>query len=324
MPYRRCPECGITVHSVGGYSTPSACSVCGTALPEEAKRFARDASGIRRTLTREPVAAGSARRVLRGLGGEIEQEVRDVAALLVTELIANSVLHAGPDAGEHLELEVAVMPDRVRVEVRDRGPGFAWHKRPKADPLGFHWGLQLVESSRAAGTSSRATTPSTRSCGSSWTARRPPRGPPGPSRGPGFSATVAVAPAAISASAPKRLPSIATQRTPSARAAATSSGVSPISSVSSRGWALPLVPARRRAIATSSAAARRRSRSRPARWGRSRRGRACSSLRRAIGSRLPVTRASAWPASRSRPSAAAVAASCSVSAPWSRSTSRRM
>lgn len=145
MPYRRCPECGITVHSVGGYSTPSACSVCGTALPEEAKRFARDASGIRRTLTREPVAAGSARRVLRGLGGEIEQEVRDVAALLVTELIANSVLHAGPDAGEHLELEVAVMPDRVRVEVRDRGPGFAWHKRPKADPLGFHWGLQLVE-----------------------------------------------------------------------------------------------------------------------------------------------------------------------------------
>ena len=145
MPYRECPGCGITVHSVGGYSAPSTCSVCGTALPGEAKRFARDASGIHRKLTREPVAAGAARRALRGLGDEIDQDVYEVAALLVTELIANSVLHAGPDAGERLELDVAMMPDRVRVEVRDGGPGFAWHQRPKADPLGFHWGLQLVE-----------------------------------------------------------------------------------------------------------------------------------------------------------------------------------
>jgi anti-sigma regulatory factor (Ser/Thr protein kinase) len=145
VPYRQCPGCGITVHSVGGYSAPSTCSVCGAALPADAKRFARDASGLRRKLAREPVAAGAARRILRGLGGEIEQEVYEVAALLVTELIANSVLHAGPDAGEDLELDVAVMPDRVRVEVRDRGPGFAWQQRPKADPLAFHWGLQLVE-----------------------------------------------------------------------------------------------------------------------------------------------------------------------------------
>jgi anti-sigma regulatory factor (Ser/Thr protein kinase) len=145
VPYRQCPGCGNTVHSVGGYSAPSACSVCGTALPEDAKRFARDASGVHRRLAREPVAAGAARRVLRGLGGEIEQEVYEVAALLVTELIANSVLHAGPAAGEYLELEVAVMPDRVRVEVRDQGPGFAWRPRPDADPIAFHWGLQLVE-----------------------------------------------------------------------------------------------------------------------------------------------------------------------------------
>jgi anti-sigma regulatory factor (Ser/Thr protein kinase) len=119
--------------------------VCGTTLPADVKRFARDTSGFRRRLSREPVAAGAARRVLRGLAGEIERDTCEVAALLVTELIANSILHAGPDAGEYLELEVAVMPDRVRVEVRDRGPGFEWQPAPEADPLGFHWGLQLVE-----------------------------------------------------------------------------------------------------------------------------------------------------------------------------------
>jgi anti-sigma regulatory factor (Ser/Thr protein kinase) len=145
VPYRQCPGCGNTVHSVGGYFTPSTCSVCGTALPADTKAFARNASGVRRKLAREPVAASAARRVLRALGGDIEEEVYEVAALLVTELIANSVKHAGPDAGDYLELEVAVMPDKVRVEVRDQGPGFEWRPRAEADPLAFHWGLPLVD-----------------------------------------------------------------------------------------------------------------------------------------------------------------------------------
>ncbi len=145
MPYRQCPECGITFHSVGGYASTSTCSVCGTELPAEAKRFPGGASGVRRKFAREPIAAAAARRALASIREAIEEELYETAALLVTELIANSVLHAGPDAGDHLVLDVAVMPDRLRVEVRDRGAGFVRTPRPVADPLAMHWGLHIVE-----------------------------------------------------------------------------------------------------------------------------------------------------------------------------------
>src|SRR3954467_606331 len=59
---------------------------------------------------------------------------------------------------------------------------------------------------------------------------------------------VAAAPDSRHASAEERRPVIPTARTPSARAASTSSGVSPIKTVSSRGTS----PARARAIGTSS------------------------------------------------------------------------
>jgi serine/threonine-protein kinase RsbW len=145
LPYRECPGCGITVHSVGGYSSTSVCPICGAPLPSEPKRFARPGAGVRRKLTREPIAAAAARRALGGALHEVEPEVQETAALLVTELVANSVLHAGPEAGEHLILDVSVMPDRVRVEVHDSGPGFVPEARPENDPLAMHWGLHLVD-----------------------------------------------------------------------------------------------------------------------------------------------------------------------------------
>jgi anti-sigma regulatory factor (Ser/Thr protein kinase) len=144
VPYRQCPDCGITVHDSGGYSAASACPVCGASLTAGAKRFARDTNGVRRKLAREPVAASAARRALDSLIGT-EEGVYRVAALLVTELIANSVLHAGPDAGEQVLLDVAVLPDRIRVEVHDQGPGFEPRARVTDDELGLHWGLDLVE-----------------------------------------------------------------------------------------------------------------------------------------------------------------------------------
>jgi len=35
MPYYRCPECGLTTHSVAGYSTVGMCASCAAPLPFE-------------------------------------------------------------------------------------------------------------------------------------------------------------------------------------------------------------------------------------------------------------------------------------------------
>jgi hypothetical protein len=35
MPYYRCPECGLTTHSVAGYSTVGMCASCAASLPFE-------------------------------------------------------------------------------------------------------------------------------------------------------------------------------------------------------------------------------------------------------------------------------------------------
>jgi anti-sigma regulatory factor (Ser/Thr protein kinase) len=66
--------------------------------------------------------------------------------LLVTELVGNSVRHAGLDPADIITLDLEVRPGTVRVEVRDPGPGFS---RPSFDdqpPLGTSGrGLYLVD-----------------------------------------------------------------------------------------------------------------------------------------------------------------------------------
>jgi anti-sigma regulatory factor (Ser/Thr protein kinase) len=44
-----------------------------------------------------------------------------------------------------VRLDVAITPARIRVEVRDRGVGFQPDDPARRDPLGGHWGLQLVD-----------------------------------------------------------------------------------------------------------------------------------------------------------------------------------
>jgi anti-sigma regulatory factor (Ser/Thr protein kinase) len=145
MPYRLCPACGVTVHSVAGYATAAACPNCASPLPEAPKAFPSERRDISRRLLREPIAAAAARRELEVFRGELDQVLFEDVALLMTELIANSVKHAGPDAGDHVDVEVAVMPDRIRVDVSDGGPGFQYRGRePYADDA-LHWGLELLE-----------------------------------------------------------------------------------------------------------------------------------------------------------------------------------
>jgi anti-sigma regulatory factor (Ser/Thr protein kinase) len=95
-------------------------------------------------------APGLARRALDALNGELEG-VREPVRLLVSEVVTNSVRHAGLTHADKIELEVAAEPSAVRVEVVDPGPGFeaAVERSPNAeggfglffvDELADRWG----------------------------------------------------------------------------------------------------------------------------------------------------------------------------------------
>jgi anti-sigma regulatory factor (Ser/Thr protein kinase) len=50
--------------------------------------------------------------------------MHDTVKLLISEIVTNSVRHAGAGRGSLIELEMAATPERVRVTVADPGPGF--------------------------------------------------------------------------------------------------------------------------------------------------------------------------------------------------------
>jgi anti-sigma regulatory factor (Ser/Thr protein kinase) len=94
-------------------------------------------------LPAEPHSAKVARDAIAGLDGHLGNVFGDVV-LLVSELVTNSVRHAGLDATQPLQLSVVTSDDSVRVAVRDPGPGF---EPPEAPPPGHvgGWGLVLVD-----------------------------------------------------------------------------------------------------------------------------------------------------------------------------------
>jgi anti-sigma regulatory factor (Ser/Thr protein kinase) len=87
-------------------------------------------------------AAGHARRALSRLRTDLDPPLIEVMRLLVTELIANSVKHAGVDA---VALNVVVARGAVLVEVRDQGPGFEPQHRTAGQDEASGWGLFLVD-----------------------------------------------------------------------------------------------------------------------------------------------------------------------------------
>ncbi len=90
-------------------------------------------------------AAGTARRALERLDGDLDPQRREDLRLLVTELVTNAVRHADVPTGAAVELEVSVSSDRIRVEVRDAGDGFEQQPRSAGHDVASGWGLHLVE-----------------------------------------------------------------------------------------------------------------------------------------------------------------------------------
>ena len=91
-----------------------------------------------------PAAVPAARRALGAVGHLVESERLADLRLLVSELVTNSLRHAGlADPGTRLSLEVGT--DSIRVQVSDRGSGFAPRVRTPHPGQRWGWGLLLVD-----------------------------------------------------------------------------------------------------------------------------------------------------------------------------------
>jgi anti-sigma regulatory factor (Ser/Thr protein kinase) len=88
------------------------------------------------TLARRWLDDISSLRVL----GQVAFDVR----LLVTELVGNSVRHAGLDESDLITVMLELSGACVRVEVRDPGEGFAFPVRPQKLDIEGGRGLQIV------------------------------------------------------------------------------------------------------------------------------------------------------------------------------------
>ena len=81
------------------------------------------------------------RAALDDLDG-LDPYTRDTLKLVVTELVANAVLHSDLGADDHISVAVDTNGARIRIDVRDEGTGFTF---PTGSVPGGR-GLPLVQS----------------------------------------------------------------------------------------------------------------------------------------------------------------------------------
>lgn len=100
-------------------------------------------------LPASPLAASVARHAVAGLAPYLDRGVAENAELLVSELVTNSVRHAGLPEEACIEFSVRASAEVLMVEVADGGQGFDHGMTPRARVAGVAeasgWGLFLVE-----------------------------------------------------------------------------------------------------------------------------------------------------------------------------------
>jgi anti-sigma regulatory factor (Ser/Thr protein kinase) len=101
------------------------------------------------TLPPVPESATRARREVVRHG--LEEELEHTITLLITEVVANSIRHAG--SGSDIHVAATLEPGFARVEVLDAGPGFDPEVRHDTDGYGLRlvdklatrWGVERAE-----------------------------------------------------------------------------------------------------------------------------------------------------------------------------------
>ncbi|HEX2024967.1 MAG TPA: ATP-binding protein [Actinomycetota bacterium] len=90
-------------------------------------------------------APAEAREAIARMELGLDRDELDAIRLLISELVTNSVRHAGLDPEDYIDLDVDVGSEAVRVSVTDPGSGFVSRPRDPspAEPSG--WGLFLVQ-----------------------------------------------------------------------------------------------------------------------------------------------------------------------------------
>lgn len=95
-------------------------------------------------LAGHPDSVSEARRAVSELGDSIPSGRLDDLRLLVSEVVTNAIRHAEMGPQDRVGLRIVAFDDAVRVEVRDRGHGFAPGERAPDPARASGWGLYLV------------------------------------------------------------------------------------------------------------------------------------------------------------------------------------
>jgi anti-sigma regulatory factor (Ser/Thr protein kinase) len=88
-------------------------------------------------------AARVARRSVLSVQVGVPGAIRHRLALLLSELVTNSIQHGGAGTNESVQVRLASSPERVRVEVFDPGPNGSGPRHRVEDGGGY--GLLLVD-----------------------------------------------------------------------------------------------------------------------------------------------------------------------------------
>jgi anti-sigma regulatory factor (Ser/Thr protein kinase) len=116
---------------------------------------------VRRSFAPDLDAPAAARRALDGFRGQLEEDVIERSALVATEVVTNSVMHAGLTAAQPIDLNIQGLPGCLRIEITDEGTaGFdpvATLPHPgqnsgrgfwMVDQLTDRWGVDFTRSTR--------------------------------------------------------------------------------------------------------------------------------------------------------------------------------
>lgn len=104
-------------------------------------------------------APSRARRAIERCNHGVAADMVERLKLLVSELVTNSVVHAGLSQRDRIAVAMAVAPGSVRVEVCDPGPGFELPPGPAlydvrgrglllVDAVADRWGVARDELTR--------------------------------------------------------------------------------------------------------------------------------------------------------------------------------